>query len=590
MFSPVEEIKARLDLVDFIREYVVLKKMGGNWKGLCPFHSEKTPSFLVSSEKGIWKCFGCGAGGDLFSFLMKKEGMEFPEALRTLAQRAGVVLRAQDPKVQNQRSRLLDLLQTAADFFVDQLKRSAAAILAREYLLQERKLASKILDSFSVGFAPHSWNDLSRHLLDRGFSESQILLSGLVVASEKQRDQRSLPFYDRFRGRITFPITDVHGSVIGFGARTFVKDSDEPKYINTPATMFYDKGRILFGLSHAKRAIQEKKQAILLEGYMDVLASHQAEVYNVVAPCGTAFTAEQAKLLLRYASEFVFCFDTDDAGALAEERAADVGWDAGARLFSLSPLPKKTKDVDELVRSDPALWRQHAQKSIPFFAAYEKRLADILPPADIVKKQETIQRLIDRLTHCASGVEQEHWRSHLAQRWQTSEATLKEMLTRAKRTMPSNRVSSASGSEKVLPAQDLRTRVAERIVALVSRHPAIARPILADVEVSWLPESLQDLFLQTMGTLPQQLSPAATEEFSRIELIGGSLYHDLDASQVHIEAEELCRRAQELYLHAELERISHQLHEAEAAGSTGIPSDIFERFRVVTEDLARLSV
>ncbi len=585
--SPAEDIKSRIDLADFIREYVPLKRMGGNWKGLCPFHNEKSPSFMVSAEKGIWKCFGCGEGGDLFTFLMKKEGLEFPEALRALAQRAGVVLRAHDQKATTQRSRLLDLMKTAADFFHDQLLTSPAAESARQYLHEKRKLQPETIAAFRVGFAPASWDSLSRFILDRGFSESELLLSGLVVQSQRANaNQNALPFYDRFRGRVTFPITDIHGTVVGFGARTMSENPDEPKYINTPQTPLYDKGRLLFGLSAAKAAIQERKRAIILEGYMDVLASWQAGVPEAVAPCGTALTEDQVRLLLRYGQDFLLCFDADTAGQAAQERAADTAWQHGAHVYALPPMPEGIKDVDELVRADPEAWKRHVEAPVLFFEHYERAVASTVDPRDFQTRAAALDRLLERLRHAPSPIEREHWISYLAQRWGASASALRERLGIAK-ILPTSRYPATVSAPRPDAAIDPRVRVGERVLALLLTHPDVARGVFAGFSISWLPSSQQPLYASILET---GAAPAADDDPSadQYTLIGENLYSALDAAAVTHEAEQLCARAKELALRHQLDAVAHAMRVHEAGGTDPAPEHLWEDFRSISEQLARL--
>lgn len=585
--SPVEEIKARIDLVDFIREYVPLKRMGGNWKGLCPFHTEKTPSFMVSSEKGIWKCFGCNAGGDLFAFLMKREGLEFPEALRLLASRSGVVLRSQDPKIANQRSRLLDLIKAAADFFHRELLESPAAETARQYLGATRRLSDETIQTFLLGFAPASWDGLGRAILDRGFSESELLLSGLVVPSQRSSSRpEALPFYDRFRGRVMFPITNPHGSIVGFGARSISESAEEPKYLNTPQTVLYDKGRLLFGLSYAKRSIQEQKKAIILEGYMDVLSSWQSGVTNVVAPCGTALTDEQSRLLLRYCQDFLLCFDSDNAGVAAAERAADVAWELGGRVFSLSPLPHGVKDVDELVRKDAGAWKTHAATPVLFFTQYEQQCAGSVRSGDFHEKQVALDRLLERLRHAPSSVERDYWISYLAQRWGVRESALRERFGKgvSARFVPQAAVAASVGA--AAGAVDPRRRVGERILALLFTHrAAVSTRFTEGLRLPWLLPEHQEVYRKLEGSG----ETAATDEaFSSYVLLGEALYAGLDAVSVTKEASELVLRAKELALREQLEAVAQAMREHEQGTGTSEAGKLFEDFRIITEQLAQL--
>ena len=272
MLNPSDEIKSKLDIVDVIREYIQLKAAGLNFRANCPFHREKTPSFMVSPEKQIWHCFGCGKGGDVISFVMEIEGLSFIEALRMLAKKAGVVLKKSDPVLASKRNTLLDILELSAKYYHKVLTDSQAAETARQYL-RDRALTDDTIEKWQIGYSPDTWDSLTNFLKSRGFGENEIFLSGLSVKKEKAPG-----FYDRFRGRIMFPINDINGNVVGFTARVRKEKEEEEKmgkYINTPATMIYDKSKILFGLDKAKMSIKAEDAVILVEGQMDAITAEQ---------------------------------------------------------------------------------------------------------------------------------------------------------------------------------------------------------------------------------------------------------------------------------------------------------------------------
>ncbi|MEK7103430.1 MAG: DNA primase, partial [Patescibacteria group bacterium] len=287
MNDPIQQIKERIDIVELVKEYVALKQAGSNYKAPCPFHKEKNASFMVSSPKQIWHCFGCGEGGDLFSFFTKIEGVEFKEALNILAQRAGVVLeRTMSREPRDKKERLYDLMDLAAGFFTQALLRAPQADEAREYL-KGRDITQTIQDEFCFGYALEDFDRLYQFLISKKYTTPEIVEVGLVMVKDRGRAM------DRFRSRIMIPIRDIHGHVCGFGGRIIVDQPNAPKYLNSPQTPLYDKSRIVFNLDRARHAIREKNQVIIVEGYMDVIALVQAGVRNVVASCGTALTSEQ---------------------------------------------------------------------------------------------------------------------------------------------------------------------------------------------------------------------------------------------------------------------------------------------------------
>ena len=318
MPNDVDQIKSRLDVVDVIGEYVSLKQSGQNWKGLCPFHGEKTPSFMVHREKQIWHCFGCGLGGDIFEFIEKFENVDFPEALEILARKAGVELsREVQPGASNKRTRLFQLLSEAVNFYQEQLK-SDPGSSARQYLAS-RGVTAESISSFALGYAPAEWDKLANYLRNKGFSLEELIAAGVALKSE-----RGPGIYDRFRDRLLFPIFDVQDRPVGFGGRTLDPGAREAKYINSSQGPVYNKSTILYNLNLAKEHIRSAGYALLVEGYMDVVGCVQAGIKNVVATSGTALTQEQVKLLKRYCNEIRLCFDADLAGQSASERGIDL--------------------------------------------------------------------------------------------------------------------------------------------------------------------------------------------------------------------------------------------------------------------------
>ncbi len=317
----VDEIKDRLDILDLIGETVKLRRTGKNYTGFCPFHANtRTPAFVVFPETGTWRCFGaCGEGGDIFKFVMKKEGYDFPEALRALAARAGVELAPRTPvaaETRDAHDRLNAALEAAALYYRHMLLNAPSARAAREHLAK-RGLREGALEQFQIGYTPDSWEAGLSYLKGKGYSERELLDAGLV----SERDSGGV--YDRFRNRIMIPIRDARGRMAGFGARV-LDPNDLPKFLNSPQTALFDKGALLYGLDRARKAIRETREAVIVEGYMDVIAAHQAGYANVVSPMGTALTETQLRLLKRYARRIVLALDPDEAGNRATLRGLDV--------------------------------------------------------------------------------------------------------------------------------------------------------------------------------------------------------------------------------------------------------------------------
>lgn len=359
----INEVFAENDIVDYISQYVQLKKTGRDYSGLCPFHKEKSPSFHVSREKQLYHCFGCNASGNLVQFVMRTEGLDFTEALKLLADRAGIVLPEEDNRVDHalhqKKQRIYQMNQMAARFFHKELTQDAAGKKALEYF-QKRKLTPATIRSYGLGYAPDDYTALLRHMQEAGFTPDELAEAGLVTKREDR-------YFDRFRDRVIFPIIDLRSNVIGFGGRIMgeakeVNGYKPPKYLNSAETPVFHKGRNLFSLNLAKKAAAT--QLLLVEGYMDVISVYQAGVKNVVATLGTALTEDQAKLLMKYCNEILICYDTDEAGQKATVRATEIINNVGgkARIVRL----KGSKDPDEYIKAyGIASFREALSEAIP---------------------------------------------------------------------------------------------------------------------------------------------------------------------------------------------------------------------------------
>jgi len=427
--SPIDEIKSKLDIVEVIQGYIRLQKAGRNYKALCPFHSEKTPSFMVSPERQIWHCFGCSKGGSIFDFVMEIEGVEFADALRILAQRAGVELKKVDPKLKTERTRLYEICDLANRFFIKQLEASQAGKNIQKYLI-ERGLTPETIKDWQIGYAPKEWRALLSFLKSRGYPEEEILKAGLIV--EKEERVAGEKYYDRFRDRIIFPICDLNGLVIGFTAREnpYRPDSRVGKYINIPNSLIYDKSRVLYGLDKAKLDIKKKNLCLLVEGQLDVIMSHQAGTKNVVASSGTALTEEQLKILKRYTENLATAFDMDLAGETATKRGMDLAIQLGFNTKVIS-LPDN-QDPADCLKKDISIWSgavEGAQGLIEFYLdnAFSKN-----NPQTVEGKKEITQVLLPVIKKIPNKVEQAHWLQEIARRLKVQEGVLVEEMKKVK--------------------------------------------------------------------------------------------------------------------------------------------------------------
>jgi len=480
MPNPSDEIKAKLDIVEVIREYIPLKAAGLNFRSNCPFHREKTPSFMVSPEKQIWHCFGCGKGGDIFSFIMEMERLSFIEALRLLAKKAGVALRKADPALTSKRNRLLDIVELAAKFYHKVLLDSPAAASAREYL-RERALTDETIEAWQVGYSPDAWETLANFLKSRGFSEDEIFLAGLSVKKDSSASSGRAGFYDRFRGRIMFPLNDINGSAVGFTARVMPGREETEKmgkYINTPSTMIYDKSRILFGLDKAKMSIKAEDAAVLVEGQMDAIMAQQHGFTNTIASSGTALTAEQVKLIKRYTNNLFLSFDMDAAGDLAAERGIAVAQAAEMNIKVIAV--KAAKDPDECLRNNPEAWREALADAKPMMQYYFDKVFAKYDKTDFPGQNQAAKILLAVIAKFGSKLEQDFWLKKLSQEVDAQENSLREKLNEFRRLADKKQTREKISAEPDLSvkrqAADLKqsreSRLSELLLALALKFPA----------------------------------------------------------------------------------------------------------------------
>ncbi|EKE18820.1 MAG: hypothetical protein ACD_9C00221G0001 [uncultured bacterium] len=422
MNNNVEEIKSRLNIVDIVGEYVRLNKAGSHWKGLCPFHHEKSPSFMVNEEKQIFHCFGCAKGGDVFSFVQEIESMEFREVLKILAEKAGVQLeeyKGGQPK--DNKKRLLEALELATKFYETQLWKGVGKGKIMQYL-HERGINDDSIREFRLGYAPGGWDNILKFLSERGYSLNEIEKTGLLVKKEN-----GAGMYDRFRDRIMFPIMDIMGNVIGYSARVAPGgDESQAKYVNTPETIVYHKGKALYGLSLSKSDIKKKNYVLLVEGNLDVIASHQAGLKNTVAVSGTALTGDQITMIKRYTENIAMLFDMDNAGQQAAQKSTDLCLQKGMNVKIVTL--KEGKDAADVAQKNPELLLDAVRKSVLameyFFNEalnkYDKRSAD--------GKMHIAKDVLAHVVNIESPIEKAHWIKKIAHEVDVEEKVINDVL------------------------------------------------------------------------------------------------------------------------------------------------------------------
>jgi DNA primase len=445
MNSDVEEIKSRLSIIDVLSGYIRLEKAGANWRARCPFHNEKSPSFMVSEEKQIWHCFGCQKGGDIFGFVMEMEGLEFKEALKLLAEKAGVELRKFDAKTEAKKNRIFEILELATKFYEYQLWEGPGKIKIINYL-RARGIQDGTMKDFRLGYAPKGWDNVSKFLISRGYSLDEISKTGLLVEKNKTTNQKpsTTSYYDRFRERIMFPIADTNGKIVGFSARvTPGQDEAQAKYINTPETEVYHKSRVLYGIDRAKNEIKQKNCTLLVEGNLDVIAASQAGIQNVVAVSGTALTPEHLKIIKRYGNKVKMCFDMDSAGEAATKKSLKLCFAENVDT-EVVELPSG-KDAADLAKNNPAEMQKAVNEARPAMEYFlQKNVLKYDKKAES-GKNKIAEELLEMIGNLTNEISQSHWIKKLAEVLEVKETVLTDRL---KQSTIRNTIKTSAGNEK----------------------------------------------------------------------------------------------------------------------------------------------
>lgn len=431
----LEEIKRRVDIVDFIGGYISLKRAGRNFKALCPFHSEKTPSFIVSPERQIWHCFGaCNEGGDIFKFLMKMENIEFGEALRELAKRAGVKLTSYKPSEgERQKQLLYEINHLASEYFHYLLLNHHAGKTALNYILG-RGIKRECLEIFKLGYAPNSWDSLQRYLVGKkNYRPEDLESAGLIIKREQPSPLAYGRYYDRFRHRLIFPLTDHRGNIRGFAGRLLDQNAKEAKYINTPETPVYHKSELLYGLSVTAGEIKKTDEAILVEGELDLISSFQAGVKNVVAIKGTALTEKQISLIGRFTKNIVFALDSDIAGDQAARRGIEMADQADMSLRAVEI--RGGKDPDEIAQKDPEGWRQMVKKAVPVYDYFFDSAFSRFDASTAEGKRKIGGELIPVLAKISNEIVRDHYIVQLVKRLGVSREAVEAQIAKIRKTV-----------------------------------------------------------------------------------------------------------------------------------------------------------
>ncbi len=562
MADAVAEVKSKLSIEDIVSEYVQLKRAGRNFKGLSPFTNEKTPSFIVSPEKQIWHDFSSGKGGDMFTFIQEIEGLDFRGSLEHLARKAGVDLEQfKGAKRSNakEKERLYEANELAAKFYQAQLKNNK---LALEYLLKKRAFAKETVLLFRLGYSPNTGDALYKFLNSKGFSDQEMQKAGLITKRYRGPG-------DMFRGRVMVPLCDAGGRVVGFTARLLRDDPDAPKYINTPATLLYDKGRQVYGLHLAKDAIRKSGYSVVVEGNLDVIASHQAGVTNVVAAAGTALTEHHLRDLNRFAGDIRFAFDSDRAGINATERALPLAQKVGVNV-SIITIPDG-KDPDELVRKDPALWTdaiERHQYSVDWLIDRYKALLDISTGQGKRKFTDVVLQIIRRLS---DEVEQDHYIGELADTLGVSTDAVRAKLRHD--TSPKPRLKQGASPPKTEDKSIIERRKTEQhLLALLLMQPNLRSevPLIEPAMFNEGPARQLFEFLQAHPDFTgegKDMKPLQSiADYVKITILQfDELYRSLEITELHYEVARLQERLIAHYVKQQKQLVSEKLETADDA-------------------------
>lgn len=574
--NDVEKIKSRLDIADIVADYVELRPAGVNMKAPCPFHGEKTPSFMVHREKQIFHCFGCSEGGDMFTFVQKIENVEFPEALRILAEKAGVTLAKRDPKAENEKTRVKDILSLAASFYEKQLWADVGKP-ARDYLMNKRGLSEETIKAFRIGFVPTGWDHFSKFISSRGFLNTEIAQSGMVM----QKSQGS-GYYDRFRERIMFPITSSYGEVIAFTGRLLPeRENDEKaggKYINSPETPVFHKSSVLYGLNIAKNAFKVTKSAIIVEGQMDVVASYQAGTRHAVASSGTALTEEHFAVIKRHVDKILFALDSDKAGLAALKRGILLAWQHGIPTYVVI-LPEGVKDPGDYAVEQPDAWLAAVSNPVAAITFFINQATKNNDATTTEGKRAIAQEVLPLIKAYPDPIERAEYVRSISDVLGVDESYISEALAKTKSSVdvprPSPRVGSGQATPTVTVSKDPETdRSLELLLTLAIRFPEHAPNIVKGTEAAYYADSpynslynaLEIWYNDTnlLGT-PFQANKDGDliHRISHLELLGEREYGDITTEGAQLEYERITKLYRITHIRRQLKSIEQQLKRAE---------------------------
>ncbi len=571
--NELQDIKDRIDIVDFISGYITLKKAGRNYKAVCPFHKEKTPSFMVSPDKQIWHCFGCQKGGDIFGFAMEMESLDFPEAMKFLAKKAGIQLPNYNKETFNKKNLFYELNNLAVSFYHKILTENLDGKTARNYL-KERNISEESILEFKLGWAPDGFTNLIDFFKNKNYKLEDIIRAGLAYKKDNGK------VVDRFYKRLLFPIANSLGHILGFTGRTLSTDKIA-KYINTPETEIYEKSKVLFGLDKAKRFISDKDWVVMVEGNMDVISSFQSGIKNVVAASGTALTRDQFSLIKRYSSNIILALDSDSAGQEALKRSIFLALDQeiNIKVVSLGDY----KDPDEMISKDPVLWKKSLKNSKHFLDFYLDNFFDkIEGQLDIAYKKKIAKDLLPFIKKIKNEIEKTHYIQLLAKKINVPESSITDALRKTK-----VEVSEIPREDNVLVKKEVEALLSETLLGLIMAFPSASSEIIELLsEDDFIFSEIRDIFSQLKNQYNKEhkidiekIPPNLKAKVSELIFIAEENNKNNDNDSIFQEAKFCYKRLKEILIQKEKDEVKSKLDKAESGKNEELSKKLMNKFQ-----------
>lgn len=591
--TPVEQIKNNLDIVDVISGYIALKQIGGNFKANCPFHNEKTPSFMVSREKQIWHCFGCDKGGDVIKFVQEYEGVDFVGALKILAPRANVTLDNIRFETREDYSRLYELNNLAVEFYQQKLRTNSEVSQKVLNYLHDRQVSDDSIKKWQLGLSSESWDELYLYLKNKNYKDDEIFQAGLSI---KKKDGSG--YLDRFRKRLMFPILDYMGRPVAFTSRTLqnIAYADEDiggKYVNSPQTVIYDKSKILYGWSLAKEAIRRLQYLIVVEGNLDVIMAHQAGTQNAVAVSGTALTIDHLKNIKRYTQNLILAFDGDSAGSRAAFKSIALAWGEDMTVKILV-LPKDADPAD-IVKADPKSWLETVKKSVVAMDYYFQRIIAGVDPTRADHKKIAVQKLLPIIKYLKTQIEQVHYLQLLSQKLQIPMEILQSDFGKTTAFLEQKQAVAIKSAEQ---KKDRASLLSEKLLALAFYKKDYLEQLIAEIDLEMIAGDWQSLYKKVIvyytkhqhldNFLDSQLDSQDKNEWIRLVMWGEATAADLKSSDLTRDFLVLLKAIKKSYLDNNKQKLIDQLRQAEIVGDQATEDHILHKIHLLDKEIQQL--